>query len=161
MALSVHALQVRQVRLKSVSNQGHFTHEAERVFRLYLPSHWSGVTEIRHMVFPAHVLLAVQVRLKSVSNEGHITLQAGRIFLPYLPLACSGVTKNATWHSLRIRYAQCKLGWSWKVMKGTSILRPKQFFVRISHRIALRWLKEAAWHSICMRYMQCQLGWNR
>jgi hypothetical protein len=34
-----HALKVVKVRLKSVSTEGHFTLEAERVFCLYLPSH--------------------------------------------------------------------------------------------------------------------------
>jgi hypothetical protein len=71
MTLSANALQAVHVRLISVSNEGHFTLEAETVFRPYLPSHWSGVTKICHMALPAHALLTVQVRLMSVSNEGH------------------------------------------------------------------------------------------
>jgi hypothetical protein len=45
MVLPAHALQPVRVRLKSVSNEGHFTLEAETVFRPYLPYDCSGVTE--------------------------------------------------------------------------------------------------------------------
>jgi hypothetical protein len=45
MALPTHALRAVQVRLKSVGNEGYFSLEAEKVFRPYLPSDWSGVTE--------------------------------------------------------------------------------------------------------------------
>jgi hypothetical protein len=65
-----------QVRLKSVSNEGHFTLEAETLLRSYLPLHCRGVTEIYHMALPAHALRAVQVTLKSVGNEGQFTLEA-------------------------------------------------------------------------------------
>jgi hypothetical protein len=75
-----------QVSLKSVSNEGHFTVEAETVFRPYLLSNCSGVNEICNMALPAHVLRAVQVRLKSVSNERHFTLEAEKLFRPS-PLA--------------------------------------------------------------------------
>jgi hypothetical protein len=68
MATPAHALQVLHVRLKSVSNEGHFTPEARTVFLSYLPRLCSGVTEICYMALPAHALEAVQVRLKSVSN---------------------------------------------------------------------------------------------
>jgi hypothetical protein len=53
MALHTHALQLLQGWSKSVSNEGHFTLEAETVFSPYLPSHCSGVTEICHMAIPA------------------------------------------------------------------------------------------------------------
>jgi hypothetical protein len=45
-AFPAHALQGLQDRIKSVSNEGHFTLEAETIFRQYLPSHCSGVTKI-------------------------------------------------------------------------------------------------------------------
>jgi hypothetical protein len=66
MALLAHALQAVQIRLNSVSNEGHFTLEAEKLFRPYLPSHCSGVNEICHMELLVHALGSAQVRLKSV-----------------------------------------------------------------------------------------------
>jgi hypothetical protein len=61
MAFPAHALKQLSVRLASVSNDWHFTLEAETVFRPYFPSHCSGVTEMCHMALPAHALQAVQV----------------------------------------------------------------------------------------------------
>jgi hypothetical protein len=84
MALPAHALQAVQDSLKYVSNEGHFTLEARTVTPPYLPSHCSGVTQIRHMELPAHVLEAVKVRLKEVSNERHFTLEAERVSCPCL-----------------------------------------------------------------------------
>jgi hypothetical protein len=105
--------------LKWDGNEGHFTIEAETVFRPYHPTHWFGVTEKRHMELPAHALQAVQVRLIAVSNEGHFTLEAETFFVHISPLFAVGWLKYATWHSLRMRYVQCKLGWRRLVMKGT------------------------------------------
>jgi hypothetical protein len=48
MALPAHVLQVVQVTLTSVSNEGHFSLEAQTVFRPYLPKDCSGVTVIPH-----------------------------------------------------------------------------------------------------------------
>jgi hypothetical protein len=45
MVLSAHALRAVQVRLKSVSKEGHFTLEAEIVFRPYLTQDSGVVTE--------------------------------------------------------------------------------------------------------------------
>jgi hypothetical protein len=64
MALTSHELQIVQVRLNSVSNEGHFTLEVEAIFRLYLLSHYIGVTQINHTALPAHALRARLVRLK-------------------------------------------------------------------------------------------------
>jgi hypothetical protein len=63
MALLARALRTVQVRTKSLSNEGHFTLEAETVSRSYIPSHCSGGTEICHMALPAHALRAVKVKL--------------------------------------------------------------------------------------------------
>jgi hypothetical protein len=90
MALIAHALSAVQVTLKSVSNEGHFTLEAEIVFHTYLPSHCSEVTKIRHVALPVHALRAVQVRLKSVRNEGHFTLEAETVFRPISPRIAVG-----------------------------------------------------------------------
>jgi hypothetical protein len=80
-----HALQTKQVRVKSVNNEGHCTLEPQTVFRPYLPSHCIGVTDISYISFRAHALQAVLVRLKLVSNEGHFTLEAEIVFLPISP----------------------------------------------------------------------------
>jgi hypothetical protein len=117
MALPVHVLHSVKVRLKSVSNEGHFTLAAETVFRPYLPAHSSGVTEICHMVHPAHALRAVQVWLKSVSKEEHFTLEAQTVRITHrVTVEC---VKYPTLHSQRMLYDQSKLGCSRSVMKGT------------------------------------------
>jgi hypothetical protein len=60
-ALPPDALQVVQVWSKSVSNEGHFTREAETVFRPYLASRWSGVSEKTQIALPALALQAQDV----------------------------------------------------------------------------------------------------
>jgi hypothetical protein len=107
MSIPAHAVHAVQVRLKSISNEGYFTLEAETVYRVCLPSNCSGVTEICDMALPAHVLQAVQVRLKSLSNEGYFTLDAETVFHSYPPSHCCGVIE--TLRSLRTRYVLCKL----------------------------------------------------
>jgi hypothetical protein len=47
----------------SVSNEGQFTLEAEKVFRSSLSTHGSGMTEIYNMGFHTLALLAVHVCL--------------------------------------------------------------------------------------------------
>jgi hypothetical protein len=76
MVLPAHALEAVQVRLKSASNEGHFTLWAQIVFSQYHPAHCSGVCEICHIETSEHALQLLQVRLKSVSNEGHFSLEA-------------------------------------------------------------------------------------
>jgi hypothetical protein len=44
MAQTAHALRPVQVRLNSVSNEGHITLDAENAFRPYHTSHCSGLT---------------------------------------------------------------------------------------------------------------------
>jgi hypothetical protein len=77
-------LRAVEVGLKSVSNEGYFTLEAERVSRPCHPLHWSGVIERCHMALPEHALRAVQCRLKSVSNEGQFTLDSESFLRPLL-----------------------------------------------------------------------------
>jgi hypothetical protein len=48
-ALIAYVLEAVQVWSKTVSNEGHFTHEEEPLFRPYLPSHCSGMSEISHV----------------------------------------------------------------------------------------------------------------
>jgi hypothetical protein len=45
MVLTAHALQAVLVRLKALSNKGHFTLEVETVFHPYLSNDCNGVTE--------------------------------------------------------------------------------------------------------------------
>jgi hypothetical protein len=85
MAGPAHVLRPVQARLKSLSNEGHFILEAERVSHPYLLLHCSGVTERCHMALPAHALHAAQCRLKSVRNEGQFTLEAETVFCLYRP----------------------------------------------------------------------------
>jgi hypothetical protein len=110
MALTAHELEAVQVTWTSVNNEGHFTLEAERVFRPYLPSHCSGVTEVCHMELPAHALRAVQARLKSFSDEGNFTIEANGVFVRIYPYIAAGLLKDATWHSLSMHYVQYKAG---------------------------------------------------
>jgi hypothetical protein len=79
--------------LNSVSNEGLFTLQAKRIFRPYLATHSSGVTEICHVALPAHAIHSVKVRLKWVSNEGQFTLEAQTVFRPYPPSHWSGVNQ--------------------------------------------------------------------
>jgi hypothetical protein len=127
MAPPRHATQRKQVWLKSGYNEGHFTLQAETVFRPYLPSHCSGVGQIYHMAHTAHVLRAVYISLNWESNMTHFTLEAKEFFVPVSPCITVGWAKCATWHSLGMRYKHCKLGWFRSVIKGTLLLRPKQF----------------------------------
>jgi hypothetical protein len=85
MALPTNALRAAEVMLKSVTNEGHFTLEAEAVSCPYLSSHCSGVTKKCHMALPAKALQTFQDRLKSVSNEGHFTTEAGTFIRPIYP----------------------------------------------------------------------------
>jgi hypothetical protein len=110
MAVPAHALPAVQVRLKSVRNEGPFTLEAETVFRPYLPSYCSGVTQVYNMELPTHALLALQVRLITESNKGHFILEAQTVFHPYIPSHCSAVTETCHMAPLRMRYVQCQLG---------------------------------------------------
>jgi hypothetical protein len=144
-----------KVRLKWVSNEGHFTLEAERVFCPYHLSHRSGVTEICDMALPAHALQAVQVRLKSVTNEGHFNLEAKTAFPPYLHSHCRVVTEICDAipaHALQA--VQVRL----KSVSNEGHFSSQEFFVRISPRIAVGYLKYATWHSLRKRYKQGNLG---
>jgi hypothetical protein len=62
------------------------------------------------MATPAHALRAEELMLKSVLNEGDFTREAEEFFVCISPRTAVGQQKYATWHSLRMRYKQCKLG---------------------------------------------------
>jgi hypothetical protein len=78
-----------EILLKWGIYEGHFTQEAEAVFRHYVASQCSGVTQISQMALPTRAPQPVQVWLKSENNEGHFTLEAGTVFRSYLASHCS------------------------------------------------------------------------
>jgi hypothetical protein len=82
-------------RLNSVGNEGHFTLDAERDFRLCLTSHCSAVTQVSHMALTVLALQAVQDRLKSVINVGHFTLEAEQFIARNSPRIAVGWLKEA------------------------------------------------------------------
>jgi hypothetical protein len=77
------------------------------------------------MELQAHVLQALQLRLKSVSNKGHFTLEVERVFIHMYPRIAEGSLSNTTWYALRMRYKQCKLGWSPSVTNHILLFRSK------------------------------------
>jgi hypothetical protein len=70
-----------------------FALEDERVFRPYLATHCSGVTEIQHIALPAHALHAVNVICKSFSNERYFSRETQRVLRPYFAPNWTGVTE--------------------------------------------------------------------
>jgi hypothetical protein len=155
MAITAHALQAVQVRLKSVSNEGHFTFEAETVIRPYHPSHCCGVTEIYHMTLPAHALCAVQDMLKSVSDEGHFTLEAETVFRPYLlshfggvPQKCDMALPAHALHAMQDRLKTVSNEGHFTLEAQTDICPYLP-----SHTVGSQ--KYATWHFLCMCYVQC------
>jgi hypothetical protein len=64
------------VWLKSISNEGYFTVEAEIVLRVYVALQWSGMNETSNVALHMDSLYAVKVWLKSVSNEGYFIVGA-------------------------------------------------------------------------------------
>jgi hypothetical protein len=159
MALLPHALRSIEGRLKSVSNEGHFTAGAEIVFRPYFPTHCSGVAETCHMSPYTQALRTQQVSFGSVSNEGHFTTVTEKLFVRIYPRIEVGWLIYVTWHYMCMHYKQCKIGWSRSVMKGTLLLRLKQFFVfLISPPIAVEWLKYVTLNSLCIRHVQYKFG---
>jgi hypothetical protein len=92
MVLPAHVLQAMQVRMKSINQEGHFTLEAERLSRPYIPQDFSEVTEKYHMVLPAYALQELRVRLKSVSNEGYFILEVETVIRPMSPRIAVGST---------------------------------------------------------------------
>jgi hypothetical protein len=106
LALRADTLQIVKVWSKPVSNEGHFSLEAERLFRLYFTSYFSGVTETSHLALRTHSIPAVEVCSKSVGNEGHFTGEGDRSFTSgtLFPCATSSATHYRTiytkFHSL-------------------------------------------------------------
>jgi hypothetical protein len=100
------------VSLTSVSNERHFTLDAQTVLRQYLRSHCTRMSKICHIAQPAHALHAVKFRLKLVSNKGHFTHEAERVFRTYHTRHCSWVTKIChialLAHALRVEQVRLK-----------------------------------------------------
>jgi hypothetical protein len=84
-----------------------------------------GVTETSHLTLPTHVLQAVQFGqhrslLTSILLEGWKSF-----FVPLLHRIAAGWMKHRNWHTLPMRYKQCKFGRNLSVMKGTLLLMSK------------------------------------
>jgi hypothetical protein len=83
-----HAVQTLQVMLKTVKKEGYFSREAENFCLCISPLHFSGVSEIRHMVLPPHETRAVSLGWNPSLRK------AERVLRPYLLWHCSGVTEK-------------------------------------------------------------------
>jgi hypothetical protein len=79
-------LEAQPVWSKSVCNEEHFTLEDVSVFRAYLPSCCSTVTDTLHFDIPTKPLDAEQDWSQSVSNKGHFTLEDVSVFRALSPL---------------------------------------------------------------------------
>jgi hypothetical protein len=97
------------------------------------------------MDLTAHALPAVQIRLNSVSNEGLFTLDAETVFHLYLHPHCIGVTEICHMalptHALRAMQVGTKSVGN----EGHFTPEAKQFFVRISPKIAVGSLRNTMW----------------
>jgi hypothetical protein len=116
----------------SVTNERHFTLEAETVFRPYVASHCRGVTETSHVALPSHTPQTVHVLSKSIFNEGHFTLEAERFSVRILPRITARWPKCQAWHPHIKRYKQGKFGRNWSVVRGTSLVRPEVFMPHLA-----------------------------
>jgi hypothetical protein len=100
----------------------------------YFVSQGSGVTETIYLALPAHALQALQVWSKFVCNEGHITLAAETVFVPLSPrisaerggaeTSCVALPAHRNMHG--------KFGRNRSVIKGTLLMRSKQFFISLA-----------------------------
>jgi hypothetical protein len=79
---------------KSGNKEGHFSLDAETVFRLYLGSHWSWVTQTSRVVLPPYPQQTAQVWSKLGGKEGHFTVEAGTVLHSYLASHCSCMTQT-------------------------------------------------------------------
>jgi hypothetical protein len=156
MTLPPHALHALKVRLKSVSNKGHFAHEDERVFIRICPR--IAVVWLKYAT--SHSL---HMRYKHCKLCWSRSVMKGTLL--FRPKIFSSVSPLALhwgdWNIPHVTPCACKVGWSRSVMNCTFQLRPKEFFVCISPPIAVGWLQYGTCHSLRMRYVQCKLGLNR
>jgi hypothetical protein len=112
-----HARQSGQVCSKSGSNKGHFTLEAGRVFRLYLDSLCSGVSQILHVVLPPNALKPVKGWSNRERDKGNFTLMAEIFFVPMSLRIATGWFKEYTWPSLQ------KLQNEWKFCRNRAVTK--------------------------------------
>jgi hypothetical protein len=117
-----------------IGNDGHFTHDVKTVFRPYLASNFSGMNQTSNVTLPTHVTRSAN--LVGILH-GHSTREAGKVFR----LSCARpisarCLKHQSWHSLPIRYEQCKFGRNRSLVKATLLVKRKHFFVPVSHLVA-------------------------
>jgi hypothetical protein len=80
LALTPYVVRPVQGWSKSGSNEGHFILKAKRVFRPYLASHCSRLTQTSQAALPASLPQPEQVWSKSKNNGGHFTLEVKTVF---------------------------------------------------------------------------------
>jgi hypothetical protein len=93
--LLARALHEVQVWSKSVSEEGHFTLQADTFSRSYLASYCKGVAEISDRVLCTDRLQAMYIWSRSASKVGHLTLEAGTVFPPCHSSHCREATESA------------------------------------------------------------------
>jgi hypothetical protein len=129
LSLRVLYIQNNFGRYRSVSNIGHFTLEAETVFRPYLPRIAAGWVR-QHTV---HSFLVVYKQCNFGRNhspkKGTLLLRPKQFSIPISPGIAAGSVRQQTMHSLLILYKQCKFDRSRSSKKGTLLSWPKQFFL--------------------------------
>jgi hypothetical protein len=125
-ALLAHAFCSVQVRLKSVGNEGHFTLEAETLFRPHLPYDSSGVTNTAWYSLQMRYKQSKVGWRRSVIKD-NLLLRSTHFFVRTSRMIAVGSLSNTAWYSQRMRCKQCKFGWRRTVMSGTLLYKPKVF----------------------------------
>jgi hypothetical protein len=95
----------------------------------------------------------VQCRLCWIRSvmKGNLILRT-TLFLPYIPPHCSWVREICKM-ALTAHVLQGDQVWLKSVIiEGNFTVWPKQFFARISRRIAVVWPDNSTWHSLCTCY---------
>jgi hypothetical protein len=161
MVLPAHALRAVQVRLKSVSNEGHFLLRTKQFF-VRISSH-IAVGWWKYSTWHSLSICYAQCKLSCnwSAMKGTLLLRLKGVYCPYLCWHCCGVTELC--HMALLSHAlQCmQFRLTSFSNEGQFTLEAKQFFVRISARIAVGWLKYATLSSLSMRYKPWMLGRSR
>jgi hypothetical protein len=108
-AFPAHARHAVQVRLKSVSNEGHFTLEEKQFFvhiflRIAVGSLSNTISYSLHMRYKQ-----CKLRRRRPVMKGRLFLRSKHFFVCIYPRIAVGSLSNTTWYSLCMRYKQCKL----------------------------------------------------
>jgi hypothetical protein len=159
--LSPQKTQLGFIWSKSCCKGGPFTHEAWRVSRPYLASHWRGSLNIHtwHSLPMLHNQYIIG--LNRAIKKAALLLKPKQLYVSISPRVAAGWLEHAMWHYIPMRHNQGRFGQSRAVKKGTLLLRPKQFSFSITPRISGWWFKLHTWRSLPIRHNQCKFGRNR